>query len=39
MTKQELIAYITNLDIKDVKGFSMIFIDNDDKQVTTSITI
>lgn len=39
MTKQELITYITNLDIKDVKGFSMVFIDNDDKQVTTSITI
>lgn len=39
MTKQELITYITNLDIKDVKCFSMVFIDNDDKDVTTSITI
>lgn len=26
MTKQELITYITNLDIKDVKGFSMVLL-------------
>ena len=37
MTKQELITYITNLDIKDVKVFSIVFIDND-KQVTTNIS-
>lgn len=39
MTKQELITYITNLDIKNVKVFSIVFIDNDDKQVTTNITL
>ena len=38
MTKAELITYITNLDIKDVKAFSIIFIDNDDKQITTNIS-
>lgn len=39
MTKQELITYITNLDIQNVKAFSMVFIDTDDKQVTTNITV
>ena len=38
MTKAELITYITNLDIKDVKTFSIIFIDNDYKQITTNIS-
>ena len=37
MTKQELITYINNLDIKDVKAFSILFIDNSDKQITTNI--
>lgn len=38
MTKAEIIAYINNLDIKNVKTFSILFIDNDDKQITTNIT-
>ena len=37
MTKAELITYITNLDIKDVKAFSIIFIDNSNKQLSTTI--
>lgn len=37
MTKQELITYINNLDIKDVKAFSIMFIDNNDKQIVTNI--
>lgn len=39
MTKQELITYITNLDIDSVKAFSMVFIDSDEKQITTNITV
>ena len=37
MTKAELIAYINNLDVKEVKIFTIMFIDNDDKKVSTSI--
>ena len=37
MTKTELIAYINNLDIKNVISFSIMFIDNSDKQITTNI--
>ena len=40
MTKAELITYITNLDIKDVKIFSILFIYKDNKQIqiTTNIS-
>ena len=37
MTKAELLTYINNLDIKDVKVLSIVFIDNNDKQITTNI--
>ena len=37
MTKAEIIAYINNLDIKNVKSLAILFIDNSDKQITTNI--
>ena len=39
MTKTELITYITNLDIKEVKLFTLVFIDNDDKQISTNVNV
>lgn len=39
MTKTELIAYINNLDIKDVKLLTLVFIDNDDKQISININV
>ena len=39
MTKTELIAYINNLDIKEVKLLTLVFIDNDDKQISTNVNV
>lgn len=39
MTKTELIVYINNLDIKDVKLLTLVFIDNDDKQISININV
>lgn len=39
MTKQELITYITNLDIDSVKAFSLVFVDSNDKQIQTNVAV